>query len=126
MFEDEVNQALDAGWGGPKGAVTTVGAARDSAGNAADTSNGSIARMWRVGVAAKPDRFKTLWFDDNLNDKIKKDGGAARPDPDGLGSFVATDSTDATADNVANAMHDLYNNNDNPATDTNEDPATSR
>ena len=35
--------------------------------------------MWTVGVSASPDRFKTLWFDDNLNTKIAKDSSAERP-----------------------------------------------
>ena len=42
--------------------------------------------------------FKTLWFDDNLNGKIKDDGDANRTGIVGDG-------------NTANAMHDLYNQN---------------
>ena len=70
-------------------------------------ANRSVVRMWRVGAtSATTDRFKTLWFDDNLNGKIRKDSGADRPmlDPDG----------DGTADVEANALHDLYDDNDSP------------
>ena len=41
--------------------------------------------------------FKTLWFDDNLNGKIKKDSSADRS---------ATGATDV------DALHDLYNQNE--------------
>ena len=63
--------------------------------------------MWRAaaknsamddGDATTGKFFKTLWFDDNLNDKIKDDGDADRAGTVGAG-------------NTANAMHDLYDQN---------------
>ena len=63
--------------------------------------------MWRAaaknsamdtGDATAGKFFKTLWFDDNLNGKIKKDGDADRAGTVGAG-------------NTANAMHDLYDQN---------------
>ena len=88
MFEDEVDQALDDGWGGSKGTVKFA-LSVDVAGSA------DKIRHWNVAAhPGTPDRFKTLWFDDNLNGKIKKDTGArARPIED------------------ANPMHDLYSDN---------------
>ena len=75
MFEEEVDQALAEGWGFTDGSLTNAGTfittRRASAGNAA-TTNGSTLYAWSVRVFnAKPDRFKTLWFDDNLDGKIK-------------------------------------------------------
>ena len=118
MFEDEVDQALSGKWGGSKGTVGVVAQA-----GAADTTtraHSSKVAMWRVGPAkVKADRFKTLWFDDNLNGKIGKDGfsnGTQRPDPDGAdGALVATDVDGATALTTANSLHDLYNDNGDPA-----------
>ena len=63
--------------------------------------------MWRAaaknsamddGDATTGKFFKTLWFDDNLNGKIKKDADADRAGTVGAG-------------NTANAMHDLYDQN---------------
>ena len=63
--------------------------------------------MWRAaaknsamdaGDATTGKFFKTLWFDDNLNGKIKKDGDANRAGTLGDGE-------------TANAMHDLYDQN---------------
>ena len=57
--------------------------------------------MWRAPAensGGDGEVFKTLWFDDNLNGKIKDDGSANRAGTVGQG-------------NTANAMHDLYNQN---------------
>ena len=107
MFEAEVDQALDNGWGGSRGTVKFGLSAR-----VADTSAAKIDHWTVAASPGTPDRFKTLWFDDNLNGKIKKDPttpGATsnRPDPDGAG-------TDA-AKGDANAMHDLYDDNGDPS-----------
>jgi len=107
MFEAEVDQALDGGWGGRFGTVKFGLSAR-----VAGTSAAKIDHWTVAASPGTPDRFKTLWFDDNLNGKIKKDPttpGATsnRPDPDG-------DGTDA-AKGDANAMHDLYDDNGDPA-----------
>ena len=118
MFEDEVDQALEGGWGGSKGTVDVAAMARATVGNATtDTGggDGSVARMWHVTVknpGPSPDRFRTLWFDDNLNGKIRKDSNASFLRP-GQG-----DDADSDGDIPAhsNGLHDLYNSNDDPAT----------
>ena len=67
MFEAEVDQALAGGWGGSKGTVTVVPGDGKS-GNPFATE----LMSWTVGVpGATTDRFKTLWFDDDLNGKIR-------------------------------------------------------
>ena len=111
MFEDEVDQATAAGWGvsdpvtGARGGrVGLYSSTRESAGNA-DSTNGSVLYAWTALVTdAKPDRFKTLWFDDNLDGKIK-DESAARfvLGPDELGP--------ANANITLPAMNDLYDDN---------------
>ncbi len=57
--------------------------------------------MWRAGATkgTGTERFKTIWFDDNLNGKILKDTSARRPDPDGDGA--------GTAAGAAARIHDL-------------------
>ena len=73
--------------------------------------------MWHVTVknpGPSPDRFRTLWFDDNLNTKIRKDSNASFERP--------MQGADGEVPAHANGLHDLYNSNDDPATaDTNED-----
>ena len=88
MFEAEVDLATGKGWD-PEVIF--------------DTDNRVV--MWRAGAKAGTGEsmFKTIWFDDNLNDKILKDTtgrGARRPDPDGDGPGTAADAQ-AT-------IHDLY------------------
>ena len=110
MFEEEVDQAVAAGWGGRNGIVGVVAEARTAA--ATSDANRSVVRMWAVGAtSAKPDRFKTLWFDDNLNGKIRKDSGATRPAQDNNDPATPDDATD---DDAANALHDLYDDNSSP------------
>ena len=87
MFDAEVSLATGKGW---KPEVVF------------DTDNRVV--MWRAGASAGSGErmFKTVWFDDNLNGKIAKDGTSAsnpRPEP--------------TTGNPANDMHDLYNDNEN-------------
>jgi len=62
--------------------------------------------MWRADATAGSgtSRFKTIWFDDNLNGKILKDTTARRPDPDGDGA--------GTAAGAAATIHDLYDQNE--------------
>ena len=89
MFEEEVDYAIGDGWS-PEVVF----------------SDDDQIVMWRApaensgtdDTATTGKFFKTLWFDDNLNDKIKDDGGADRTGTVGQG-------------NTANAMHDLYNQN---------------
>ena len=98
MFEDEVDQALEGGWGGSKGTVDVAAMARATVGNAetaAGGGDGSVARMWHVTVknpGPSPDRFRTLWFDDNLNTKIRKDSNASfeRPMQGAVGDVLLT------------------------------------
>ena len=61
MFEAEVDQAMDAakGWGGRFGTVNH------------EIVAGKVD-LWKVALnGAAPDRFKTLWFDDDLDGKIR-------------------------------------------------------
>ena len=112
MFEDEVDQALASGWGPRSTRLATVvvtgtgGGPPDTADSNAD---GAKVARWEVGAtSASADRFKTLWFDHNLNGKLKRDSTAAQgprhPDPEGDG----TGGTDADA----SGLHDLYDQND--------------
>ena len=110
MFEDEVDQALAAGWrsigpawGDRLGDTLIRGKPRRSEGNA-DTTNGSVLNAWRVygsSVSRKPDRFKTLWVDDNLDGKIKDDSAQR---------LVLYNATGAISDTF-NSMNDFYNDN---------------
>ena len=71
--------------------------------NAPTSTNGSILHAWFAHVIdAKPDRFKTLWFDDNLDGKIQ-DESAAR--------LVVGADQGATTPVTFAAMHDLYDDN---------------
>ena len=87
MFETEVDMATGKGW---KPEVVF------------DANNRVV--MWRAGATASSGHermFKTLWFDDNLNGKIKKDATSAtnrRPEP--------------TTGTTAADMHDLYGQNE--------------
>ena len=75
MFEDEVDQAYGSyGWGGRFSLVDVeLGGAEAAGGNLP----GKI-RTWKTGIwnssgtasVASADRFKTVWFDDDLNGKI--------------------------------------------------------
>ena len=112
MFEDEVDQALAEGWrsigsdfGDSLGDTLIRGKPRLSQGNA-PTTDGSVLNAWLLHTAAanrKPDRFKTLWFDDNLDDKIKNDSAQR---------LVLYDITDGTAFAPSSgSLNDLYDDN---------------
>ncbi len=89
MFETEVSMATGKGW---KPEVVF-------------NSDNRVV-MWRAGAtpASGHERmFKTLWFDDNLNGKIKKDAtSATNQRPDDTGAFVSTGVP---------GLHDLYDQN---------------
>ncbi len=94
MFEDEVDYALRGDGWEPEVVFNT------------DTAGQHQILMWRATTEMATNggkNFKTLWFDDNLNGKIEKDASPARGRPE------AADGTDA------GAMHDLYNQNADPA-----------
>ncbi len=70
MFEEEVDHALSDGWGKGSGRsvdVNLVAESSDGANNARNVLN------WSVGPrkTADPNRFKTLWFDDDLDGAIR-------------------------------------------------------
>ena len=80
LFEMEVDQALEAGWvgdangdgdtadTGDRGAVSII----------VDTTDTDAVTEWRAGLrSASSYRFKTLWFDDNLDGKLPKAGTSA-------------------------------------------------
>ncbi|MYE44334.1 MAG: hypothetical protein F4X79_09975 [Acidobacteria bacterium] len=79
MFEDEVDQALAGGWGNEdidgSGSVSSSERGQAQVVIATATSNAANegnVEMWRASVrGASSDRFKTLWFDDDLNGKIR-------------------------------------------------------
>ena len=69
--------------------------------------------MWSAGATAGSGEkmFKTIWFDDNLNNKIKKDTKAS--DQTDRNSALTASGVDATATpTTTNGLHDLYNQND--------------
>ena len=89
MFDAEVDYAIGDGWSpevvfNDDDQIVMWRAPAENSGTNAATTTGKF--------------FKTLWFDDNLNGKIKNDGGADRAGTVGQGD-------------TANAMHDLYNQN---------------
>ena len=89
MFEEEVDYAIGDGWSpevvfSDDDQIVMWRAPAENSGTDATATTGKF--------------FKTLWFDDNLNGKIKDDGGADRTGTVGQGD-------------TANAMHDLYNQN---------------
>ncbi len=98
MFTAEVDQALSAGWGPrPSRKVTVM--VTGTGGGPADTADSNVdgakVSRWEVAASsASADRFKTLWFDHNLNGKLKRDTGPR---------YNADDTT---------GLHDLYNDND--------------
>ena len=94
MFETEVSMATGRGW---KPTVVF-----------GDTTNQVI--MWSAGATAASGHermFKTLWFDDNLNGKIKNDATSAAQ-ADRVTALAASGVADAPP---TNGMHDLYNQN---------------
>jgi len=80
MFQDEVNQALAGGWGNEdidgNGSVSSSERGQAQVVIATSTTNAANEgnpEMWRASVrGASSDRFKTLWFDDDLDGKIRK------------------------------------------------------
>ena len=97
MFDTEVGMATGKGW------------KPDVVFNADNR-----AVMWAAGATASSGHermFKTLWFDDNLNGKIKKDTKAA--DQTDRNTALTASGVDATSTpTTTNGLHDLYNQND--------------
>ena len=93
MFDTEVGMATGKGW---KPDVVF--------------NSDNRAVMWAAGATASTGHermFKTLWFDDNLNGKIKKDATTAAQAAR-VTALAASGVTDAPP---ANGLHDLYNQN---------------
>ena len=89
MFEEEVDYAVGGGDDWTPAVVF-------NADNRLVMWTATAKRSGADAAATAGKHFKTLWFDDNLNGKIKDDGGANRA---------------GTVTGTANAMHDLYNQN---------------
>ena len=102
MFDTEVSMATGKGW-------------------KPDVVFGENNRvvMWSAGATAASGHermFKTVWFDDNLNGKIKKDSGTA-VQADRATALTASGVTGVTP--TSNGMHDLYNQNRQTGADAN-------
>ena len=98
MFEAEVDLATGKGW------------KPDVVFGADGETNANQVIMWAASATAGSGEkmFKTLWFDDNLNGKIKKDATtAAQAD---RATALAADGSTETA--PTNGLHDLYDQND--------------
>ena len=106
LFADEVDQALAGGWGhdmnndgdntdsGDKGSVQVVVQAE-----ATDPNAGKV-EMWRTGVVrASMDRFKTVWFDDDLDGKIRKSSSDSTPGMGGPNDLYDLAETTASDEN---------------------------
>ena len=97
MFDTEVDMATGKGW---KPEVVF------------DANNRVI--MWAAGATASTGQekmFKTVWFDDNLNGKIKKDTKAS--DQTARNTALTASGVDVAASpTTTNGIHDLYNQND--------------
>ena len=82
MFEMEVDQALKAGWvGDANGNGNSTDRGDRGAASVIVTGEGdtdAAVTAWRSGPrSASSYRFKTLWFDDNLDGKLPKKGTSA-------------------------------------------------
>ena len=103
LFEDEVDQALAGGWGNEdldgSGSVSSSerGQAQVVVGGEGD--NEGNVEMWRASArGASMDRFKTVWFDDDLNGKIRNSASDTTPGmggPNDLYDLANTTATDA-------------------------------
>ena len=112
MFEDEVDRVVADGWdsvgaasSGRLGNAVLRSKPRTSEGNA-DTTDGSVLNAWFLHTASanrKPDRFKTLWFDDNLDSKIRNDS------PERLILYNPTDGDELEP--FTGTLNDLYDDN---------------
>ncbi len=102
MFEAEVDYATADGW-----SPTVVFRSETPGFTETDPPTGNEVVMWKAttGPDGGEAMFKTVWFDDNLNGKIKKDGSPDRARP-------MQRNADDSANVAADAMHDLYNQND--------------
>jgi len=121
MFEAEVDYATADGW-----SPTVVFRSETPGFTETTPPTGNEVVMWKAttGPDGGEAMFKTVWFDDNLNGKIKKDGSPKRARPQ---QRNADDSANVDAD----AMHDLYDQNSRDGnieaiweylTDSNADP----
>ncbi len=121
LFEDEVDQALAGGWGNEdldgSGAASSSerGQAQVVVGGTGD--NEGNVEMWRASArGASTDRFKTLWFDDDLNGKIRESAGDTDPGmggPNDLYGLVELGDTDAARTANIEVIWKLLRDEDN-------------
>ncbi|MXW36638.1 MAG: hypothetical protein F4Z65_00005 [Acidobacteria bacterium] len=128
MFEDEVDQALAGGWGNEdldgNGSVSSSerGQAQVVINATSGNDNEGNVEMWRASVrGASSDRFKTLWFDDDLNGKIRDRTSDMTPGMGGPNDLydlaevatVATEFQDAGDNNNLDVIWKLLRDKDN-------------
>ena len=107
LFMDEVDQALAGGWGNEDldGDGSVASSERGQAQVVVNAESGNVnegnVEMWRAGVrGASMDRFKTLWFDDDLDGKIRKSDSHNTPRMGGPNDLYDLAETTASADNI--------------------------
>ena len=123
LFTDEVDQALAGGWGNEDldGNGSVASSERGQAQVVINTTSGDAnegnVEMWRAGVrGASMDRFKTVWFDDDLDGKIRKSNSDTTPGmegPNDLYDLAETTATDANKTANITVIWKLLRDKDN-------------
>ncbi len=108
LFEEEVDQALARGWGAVMFQTEGTGVDTSASGT---TNGGAKLRNWEVKAkSATSRRFKRLFFDDNLNGKLRDDQGPKYP---GEWNYQSTyrefrDFYNYTGDNIREEVRRFY------------------
>ena len=105
MFEAEVDGALAKGWGGRHGTVNHA------------VADGLLSN-WNVeaspGKGGK-DRFKTVWFDDDLDGKIRKLASDTQPGPGGPNDLYEDNTDGTTVDgNITTVWRSVHDADSDP------------